>query len=259
MSILLTSDIGFHELRSFLEKEGHKVAVCCVKDAARAIQQGPASAVILDWGDNPREGLIALRDLKVGHPEIPVIVLSGARSEETAVTAFRFGAKDYFSKPVNIPEVMEVIRNLIKLRSTSRERRFPYLTREGMVSSLLVSATTTMPPCILRAITHMADNLPKQMTLGELADEAGMSKFHLCRSFRKNMAMSPMQFFVAMRIERAKKLMEDTSLTITQTALEVGFNDASTFIAHFRKICGTTPTAFRKSLRQTSAAPTAGQ
>lgn len=259
MAILLTSDIGFHELRPFLEKAGYKLAVCCVKDAPGAIGQGPVDAVVLDWGNRTREGLIVLRNLKVSHPEIPIIVLSDARSDEAVIAAFRFGAKDYFIKPVNIPEVLEVLRNIIKLRRTSRERRFPYLTRDGIVSSLLVTATTTMPPCILRAITHMADNFSKQITLGELAEEAGLSKYHLCRSFKKYMAMSPMQFLAATRVERAKKLMVDTSLTITMIAMEVGFNDVSTFISHFRKICGITPTAFKKSLRQSSASPPASQ
>lgn len=254
MTVLLTSDIGFHDLRAFLEADGRKVTVCRVKDAPRAIEQEPIEAVILDWGDKGKEGLNILRKLKVSHPGIPVLILSSATSEETVIEAFRFGAKDYFKKPVNIPELQEVLQSIIKLRKLSRERRFPYLTRQGIVSSLLVSATTSMSPCILRAMTYMADNFSKEITLSDLAEESGMSKYHLCRSFKKALAMSPMQFLIAMRVERAKKLIEETSLNITMIALEVGFNDISAFIAHFRKITGITPTAFRTSLRTPSVA-----
>jgi len=255
MTVLLTSDIGFHDLRAFLEEDGRKVTICRVKDAPRVIAQELTEAVILDWGEREKEGLRILRELKVSHPGIPVLVLAGATSEETVIDAFRFGAKDYFKKPINIPEVLEVLRSIIKLRKLSGERRFPYLTRQGVVSSLLVSATTTMSPCILRAMTYMADNFSEDITLDELAEEAGMSKYHLCRSFKKAVAMSPMQFLVAMRVERAKRLIEETSLNISMIALEVGFNEISTFIAHFKKITGTTPTSFRTSLRGPSAAP----
>lgn len=249
MAILLTSDISFHELRAFLEEDGQKVTVCHMKDAPLCIEKEQIEAVVLDWGDDAQEGLSMLRKLKVNRPEIPVIVIAGASSEEIAIDAFRFGAKDYFKKPVNLPEVREVLRNIIKLRRTVRERRFPYLTREGLVSSLIVSATTTMSPCVLRAVTYMAENFSTETDLGEVARQAGMSKYHLCRIFKKAMGMSPMQFLNATRIERAKKLLAETSLTTTLIAIEVGFNDAGSFISHFKKITGTTPSAFRKSFR----------
>jgi AraC-like DNA-binding protein len=94
----------------------------------------------------------------------------------------------------------------------------------------------------------MAYNLTKQMSLKELAEEASMSKYHLCRGFKKTVGMSPMQFLTAMRVERAKKLLEESSLNVTLIALEVGFNDLSNFIEHFKKIVGSTPTAYKKSI-----------
>jgi YesN/AraC family two-component response regulator len=249
MAILLTSDISFHELRPFLEEDGQKVRICNVKDAPLDIEKEPIETVILDWGSDAQEGLLILRKLKVTHPEIPVIVIAGASSEETAIDAFRLGAKDYFKKPVNLPEVREVLKNLVRLKRSGRERRFPYLTREGMISSLIVSATTTMPSSILRAVTFMADNFSKAMSLEEVAKAAGMSKYHLCRNFKKAMGMSPMQFLAATRIERAKKLMTETSLSATRIAIEVGFNDTGSFSARFKKMIGATPSAFRQSLR----------
>lgn len=248
MGLLLTSDIDFHELQSFLEEKGQEVRVCPLKDAPVVIDTLPVDVVILDWAQKITEGLKVLRELKVNRPEIPVIVLADDSSEQSVVDAFRLGAKDYFKKPVNVMEVQEVLRNLIKLRKTSRERRFPYLTREGVVSSLLVSATTSMSSNVLRVISYMSDHLSKQITLQELADQAGMSKYHLCRGFKKAMGMSPMQFLTAMRVERAKKLLEESSLNVTLIALEVGFNDLSNFIEHFKKIVGFTPTAYKKSL-----------
>lgn len=248
MGLLLTSDIGFHELCNFLEIEGHRVKVCRLKDAPVVIEQYPVDVVLLDWGQKMAEGLQTLRELKVNHPEIPVIVLADSSSEETAIDAFRLGAKDYFRKPVNVLELQEVLKNLLKLRSTSRERRFPYLTRNGVVSSLLVTATTSMSPGILRVISHMAENLSNNISLKGLAREAGMSRYHLCRGFKKVMGMSLMQFLAAMRVERAKKLLRESSLSISMVALEVGFNDLSNFIKHFKKITGSTPTAYKKSL-----------
>lgn len=126
------------------------------------------------------------------------------------------------------------------------------MTREGAVSSLMVTATTTMSPKFLRVMSYMADNLSKDISLQDLSKEAGMSKFPLCRGFKKEVGMTPMQFLATMRIERAKKLLRESSLSVSLVALEVGFNDLSNFIKHFKRLTGDTPTAFKKSLKKQS-------
>jgi AraC family transcriptional regulator len=73
-----------------------------------------------------------------------------------------------------------------------------------------------------------------------------MSKHHFCRVFKRHLGISPLQFFIRMRVERAKELLKNRALSVSMVALEVGFNDISNFIKHFKKVTGITPSAFRK-------------
>lgn len=249
MKLLLVSDTGFRELTDFLKIEGHTYKICTMKDCQSFIDKFIPDVTLLDWGEHSGDGLKKLRELKIQHPEIPVVAFTDNESEEVAVNAFRLGAKDYFRKPVNVLELQEVLKNLVKLRSIAMEKRFPHMTREGAMSQLFVSATTSMSPGILRSVSYMADNLSKRIDLDRLSRESGMGRYTLSRGFKKETGMSPMQFLVSMRIERAKKLLRESPLNVSVISREVGFKDLSNFIKYFKQLSGVTPTAYRKSVR----------
>lgn len=245
----MISDTGFRELRDFLVIEGHKFTVSPLKTALTSLDNFLPDVTLLDWDTNTAEGLRTLRELKIKQPRIPIVVFTDTESEEVAVNAFRLGAKDYFRKPVNVMELREVLNNLLRLRSAAMEKRFPHVTREGVVSQLLVSATTSMSPAILHAVSYMADHLAERISLQKLSEESGLGKYSLCRGFKKETGMSPVQFLTSMRIERAKKLLRESPLSVSLISREVGFNDLSNFIKYFKQLTGFTPTAYRKGSR----------
>jgi YesN/AraC family two-component response regulator len=249
MKILLISDTTFHELKKVLEGEGYSVNLCLIKDASDLIKNQSIDLVLIDWGDKSAEGLKTLRDIKVTRPEIPLVVITDSGSEDLAVASFRLGAKDYFKKPINVLELKEALKNLVRLRGIALEKRFPHMTREESVSALLVTATTSMSPNILRVLSYMADHLSQPITLDQLAKEAGISKFSLCRNFQKEVQMSPMHFLTTMRVEKAKKLLKDSALSVSVIALELGFKDIGNFIKNFKSVTGNTPTRYRKSIK----------
>ena len=75
----------------------------------------------------------------------------------------------------------------------------------------------------------------------------GYSYGHLCRIFRKEYGISPVGYVNAIRIERAKLLLRDTELTVSEIALRTGFDSLSYFSRRFRQITGQCPTAFREA------------
>ena len=96
----------------------------------------------------------------------------------------------------------------------------------------------------------MEDNFSKDMNLEELAKKAGMSKFHFCRTFKKYLDLSPIQFLTRLRMDRAKTLLGCTHRSISDVAESVGFSDLSNFIKNFKKTVGTTPTGYRKTTQK---------
>jgi AraC family transcriptional regulator len=66
--------------------------------------------------------------------------------------------------------------------------------------------------------------------------------------FKENTGMSPLQFVVRERITRAQQLIRETSRSLIEVALEVGYTSPSHFTKVFRRVTGVTPTEFRDSL-----------
>lgn len=78
------------------------------------------------------------------------------------------------------------------------------------------------------------------ITLDELAAEAGVDKFRLCRAFRDEVGLPPHAWLNELRVMRAKELLAGGTPT-REVAPLVGFYDQSRLNQHFRRIVGTTP------------------
>ena len=105
-----------------------------------------------------------------------------------------------------------------------------------------------LPPSLLRAVAHMERNFSRDIRLPMLAREAGISKYHLCRVFKRHTGLTPMRFLARLRMERAKALLKEgkNSFSVSMVAAEVGFNDLGSFIKLFKRATGLTPGEFRK-------------
>ncbi len=95
-------------------------------------------------------------------------------------------------------------------------------------------------------IKYMNSNFEKPMTLDYLAGFIGMSKYAFSRSFRKYTGFSPIDYLITQRIERAKTLLKNSSMSVGEISEEVGINDINNFTNLFRKKTGMTPGEFRK-------------
>ena len=87
-----------------------------------------------------------------------------------------------------------------------------------------------------------------EISLPAVAEAVGMSYFHFSRAFKQSMGVSPNNYLVERRVERAKKLLAETDTPVVETALRVGFASQSHFTTTFRRLVGTTPKAYRESL-----------
>lgn len=90
--------------------------------------------------------------------------------------------------------------------------------------------------------THCTENL----SLEELANEAGFSKYHFARLFKEMTGTTCHNFLLGQRIIYAKSLLVDFSIPITEVAMRSGFNSLATFNRIFKAQIGCTPSEFRK-------------
>lgn len=95
-------------------------------------------------------------------------------------------------------------------------------------------------------VTHIEDNLESELSLAEIASVADMSVSHLKTLFRRSTGVPVHQYILRRRVERAKELLQEESLSITQVAFATGFAHQSHLARHMRKILGMTPAAVRR-------------
>jgi AraC family transcriptional regulator len=95
---------------------------------------------------------------------------------------------------------------------------------------------------------HLAMEEEGRVALRGVAKDVGMSYFHFSRAFKQSMGMTPTNYIAERRIERAKKLMQETDFPISEIALRSGFSSQSHFTTCFRRLAGVTPRSFRKGV-----------
>ncbi len=100
-----------------------------------------------------------------------------------------------------------------------------------------------------RVRRYVRRNYSSDVTLDDMADRAGMSKFHFSRRFKEETGTSPYRFVLETRIDRAKRLLEESAQPIGTIARSVGFKSHSQFNRTFKSLVGVTPGTYRRSGR----------
>ncbi|MGD1897535.1 MAG: helix-turn-helix domain-containing protein [Phormidesmis sp.] len=98
---------------------------------------------------------------------------------------------------------------------------------------------------LLQILDYIDVHLGRDITLANLANLVGMSQFHFGRLFKQSMGLSPYQYLLQQRVERAKQLLKQTDKPLVEIALDCGFNSHSHFGRKFRQLTDTTPKAYR--------------
>ena len=95
-------------------------------------------------------------------------------------------------------------------------------------------------------VAFVEENLGENLGLVELAGVAGYSANHFARLFKRTFGLSPHQYVLERRIERAKAILRDPRRSLVQVALECGFGSQAHFNTAFKAKAGVTPGTYRK-------------
>lgn len=115
-------------------------------------------------------------------------------------------------------------------------------------NQIAIRQANAEPPAIARAKAYIAEHLTDDLSLGEVAKAVNMSRFYFCKTFRKFTGLNFTDYVARLRVERAKELLLNPNLRVSEIAYEVGFQSLTHFNRVFRRIVGKAPTLYRGKL-----------
>jgi AraC family transcriptional regulator len=94
---------------------------------------------------------------------------------------------------------------------------------------------------------HIEAHLSQQLPVASLASLVRLSPYYFCRAFKESFGVPPHRYHAIRRVERAKQLLSDPSLSVTEIGMMLGFSETASFSASFRKIAGLSPSQYQRS------------
>ena len=134
--LLIEDDVAFCKLlEKFLIKKLYDVtAVFSAEEAKSKIKSDKFDLIITDLRLPDCDGIVLMSEIKLTHPNIPIILMTGYSDVSTAVKAIKNGAADYISKPFNPEEVLLVITNALQISNDKEPNQIVTTQRIGKQS-----------------------------------------------------------------------------------------------------------------------------
>jgi AraC family transcriptional regulator len=98
-----------------------------------------------------------------------------------------------------------------------------------------------------RVLAYIEDNLSEDLSLSAISAVAGLSASHCQRTFHNAVGLSVHRYVIQRRVERAKHLLADKRLPISEVAFAVGFSHQSHLACHMQRLLGVSPAGVRKA------------
>ena len=145
----------------------------------------------------------------------------------------------YFSTPVVSPAWYE---STVQLLSTFAQ----HLSMVG--NQVMVQQQNAEPPMITRAKEFILERQTDNLRLGQVAKAVNASPFYFCKMFKKKTGMNFTDYLARVRIEKAKNLLLNQNLRVSEIAYAVGFQSLTHFNRVFKRVVNQSPTQYREQI-----------
>ena len=189
--------------------------------------------VIMDINIPIMNGLKVISLSRIKHPQIAFVIVSGYDDFSYCREALRLQITDYILKPVNYEEFGTCIDNL-KI-SLFRQRVSGAAEPEKQEERTITGITR-----------YLQEHLADEMSLSVLAEEFHLNPQYISQLFKNEIGVNFLSYLTNIRMEKAKKLLLSTSLSVAEVAEKSGYGDYRVFTKVFKKSEGITPSQYRR-------------
>jgi RpiB/LacA/LacB family sugar-phosphate isomerase len=140
---------------------------------------------------------------------------------------------------------------VLALHALSEEQMEQVVNAYLNATLAVVDVAGGLPPRRLQNVfAHVRNNISHELAVAELANVVGMSQYYFSKLFKTSTGITPHQYVMRQRIERAQEHLRDSKMPLAEIASVVGFETQSHFTSVFRKLAGLTPKHYRDMYRK---------
>lgn len=178
-------------------------------------------------------GLELLEAIPEVSPDSKVVIITGFAEFTYAKKAVQHHAYDYLLKPIKEEDLTRVMTAIINDRGESDEEEIEAPEFDRMIDNV---------------VSDIREHYMEDISLTSLAAKYNVSMAHLSKMIKERLQVNFSDYIASLRIQRAKELLRDESISIQEIAEIVGYNDYFYFTKVFKKIEGISPSKYRKNL-----------
>ena len=189
--------------------------------------------VIMDINIPIMNGLKVIQLSRIKHPNTAFVIVSGYDDFSYCREALRLQITDYILKPVNYEEFGTCIDNL---KISLFERRVSSAAEPEKQEERAITGITR----------YLQEHLAEEISLSVLAEQFHLNPQYISQLFKSEIGVNFLVYLTNIRMEKAKKLLLSTALSIAKVAEQSGYGDYRVFTKVFKKSEGITPSQYRR-------------
>jgi signal transduction histidine kinase/DNA-binding response OmpR family regulator len=178
-------------------------------------------------------------DEKTSH--IPIILLTAKSEQQSKLEGLETGADDYLTKPFDTKELQIRINNLINIRRKLQEKfsRVDFVPVKKAAEKKLTNLEEQFMSKVMEVLeTHLSE---EEFSIEQFGKEVGMSRVQLHRKLKALSGKSASNYLRSVRLNKAKKMIEEQKGNISEIAYSVGFSSPQYFSRSFKEEFGFPP------------------
>ncbi len=181
------------------------------------------------------DGLALISAIKSEYPQSEITILSGHGEFSYAQQAISFGVRNYILKPSKMDELEKALGKMVQKLKEKQGSELGEKEEREKAGHFVVS----------NAMEYIKENYHQKLTLPEVAKQVYVSQWHLSKLIAKETGDSFNDLLNGIRIEEAKKLLQNPAFKIWEISEKVGFGDVAHFSRVFKKTMGLSANEYR--------------
>ncbi len=249
---------------------------CNGKEALKVLSTYAADCLVTDIKMPFMDGLALCAEAQRLHPSLVMIIFSAYNDFALAKQAIQLHVADYVLKPVVVENFAEVMQRVVQTLDDRRQREAwrqellntykeaNWLQKDKIISVLLreesdaqeeFAQDLSVTRAVALALDCIEQNYEQDIGLDWVASNIYLSPGYLSSLFKQETGKSVIQYITLCRLEKAKQLLTETNMRISEISRRVGIGSASYFCLLFRKHYGITAQQMREEVYRDAKRP----